>query len=232
MDTAKDYRILVLEDALRRLNELVGNRRFKMHVEYSKLNEALKQAGSLIYEVKYSYLTAPQVADLEATSKIIDQVASYRTTLENAIKSSGYKPSTAKDHLTLAEAFYSFRVAEGFKRRLRVESDEPGLAVDIIAVEVSQVQQVPESKNLSECRCTDGNRIWRIVTNIHGLKPGVRLVCADLPPAEMMGVVSEAMFLGGKSLPDNTTLGLMTEPPPAAVDQARAQVLQIAKRMT
>jgi predicted RNA-binding protein with EMAP domain len=103
--------------------------------------------------------------------------------------------------------------------------------VDILAVEVSQVQTPAGSKNLSECRCTDGSRVWRIATNIDGVKTDSKLCCAVLPPVEIMGIVSEAMFLGPESLPNETPLGLLGSPSETALGQARAQVLQIVKRM-
>lgn len=231
LDTAKDARILVLEDAIRRLTEVVGGRKLKLHVDYSKLVEALQQAGSLIYEVKYSYIPAVQVADLEATEKIADTLTSFRTVLETAINTSGYKPSTVKESLSFADVFYSFRIVENFVKKLKDFDDDPGYAVDIVAVEISQTQDVPSSKNLTECRCTDGSRIWKIVTNIQGLKAGVKLACAILPPVETMNIISEAMFLGGDPLPEDTPLGVMKVPPEPALAQARAQVLQIMKRM-
>ncbi|MFW9844617.1 MAG: hypothetical protein ACFFEV_08570 [Candidatus Thorarchaeota archaeon] len=231
MDTAKDARIIVLEDALRRLNEIVNNRKLKFHIEYSKLVEILQQAGSLIYEVKYSYLPAEQVADLEATSKIVSSFAGFKQTFHDAIKSTGYSAATTKDALTLAEAYYSFRIIDDFQRKLRVYDDEPGRAVDLLAVEISQAQSVPNSKNLTECRCTDGSRIWKIVTNLPNVKAGIKLACAVLPPVEMMNIVSEAMFLGGTPLPESTKIGPMENPPTGALDQARAQVMQIMKRM-
>ena len=232
LDTAKDARLLVLEDALRRLNELVGNRKLKLHVDYAKLGSALQQASSLIYEVKYSYVPAPKVAELDATKKIVGAIAEFRKILEEAIKFSGYKPSTLKESLSLAEAFYAFRIVERISYKLQELDDEPAYAVDIIAVELSQVQAVPDSKKLTECRCTDGKRIWKVITNIQGLKTGTKLACAILPPVEMMGVVSEAMFLGGDPLPENISLGFIEKPPSSVLDQARAQVLQITKRMT
>lgn len=232
LDTANDARIIVLEDSIRRLSEIVGGRKLKLHVDYSKLVESLRQAGSLIYEVKYSYISAQQVIELEATQRIVDAMSSFKKVLEDAINSSGYKPSTVKETLSLADIFYSFRIIEQFKSKLLEFDDDPGYAVDILAVEISQTQTVPDSKNLTECRCTDGSRIWRIITNIQGLKPGAKLACAILPPVEMMNIVSEAMFLGGDLLPEDTTLGPMKTPPPSALDQARAQVLQIMKRMT
>ncbi|MFW9807750.1 MAG: hypothetical protein ACFFE6_00090 [Candidatus Thorarchaeota archaeon] len=231
MDTAKDARILVLEDALRRLTEVVGNRKLKLHVDYSKLVQSLQQAGSLIYEIKYSYIPAEQVADLESTQNIVDAILSFKVVLEDAIKTTGYKPTSLKETLSLAEVFYSFRIFEHFIQKLRDFDDDPGHAVDIVAVEISQAHGVPDSKNLTECRCTDGSRIWRIVTNIQGLKQGTKLACAILPPVEMMNIVSEAMFLGGESLPEDTPLGPLANPPTSALDHARAQVLQIAKRM-
>jgi len=231
LDTAKDARVILLEDAIRRLNEAVGSRKLKLHVDYSKLVELLQQAGSLIYEVKYAYVPADQLAEHEATQNIVSALASFRTILESAIKSSGYKPTTVKESLSLSEVFYSFRIAENFVRKLAEFDDDPGNAVDIIAVEISQTQPVPDSKNLTACRCTDGSRIWKIVTNIQGVKTGIKLACAILPPVEMMNNISEAMFLGSETLPDDTQLGIMKMPPPSALDQARAQVLQIMKRM-
>ena len=231
MDTAKDARILVLEDALHRLHEIVGNRKLKIHVEYSKLSELIQQAGSLLYEVKYSYLPPDQVAALESTKKLVDNITAFKQIVENAIKTSGYRPSTPKESLIHADLHYSFRVVEDVQRKLCAYDDEPARAVDILVVEVSQTQPIPDSKNLTECRCTDGHRIWKIVTNIPDVKSGVKLPCAVLPPVEMMDVVSEAMFLGGTPLPDDLDLGLFENPPAPILDQARAQVLHILKRM-
>jgi predicted RNA-binding protein with EMAP domain len=231
VDTAKDARVLVLEDALRRLNEIVGNRKMKMHVDYSKLNEILKSAGSLIYEVKYSYVDAKALAEIEPTKTIVKEVASFAE-IVNAAISSGYSPTTVKELLVAADLDYSLRVVKGIQQKFREFSDDPAFAIDILAVEISGIQSVPDSKNLSECRCTDGTRIWRVLTNIQELKSGTKLPCAVLPPSEMMGIVSEAMFLSGTALSDSIELGPLSNPPSAALDQARAQVLQITKRMT
>jgi predicted RNA-binding protein with EMAP domain len=210
---------------------MVGARKLKLHVDYSQLTVILKEVGNLIYEVKYSYVPATQLAESEATKKIVDGFLTFRYVLETAIKMSGYKPTTVKESLSLTDAFYSFHIAENFVDRLSNYDDDPGNAIDILAVEISQTQPVPDSNNLTECRCTDGSRIWKIVTNIQGLRKGMKLACAVLPPVEMMNIVSEAMFLGSEPLPDDTELGVMNTPPPSALDQARAQVLQIMKRM-
>ncbi len=231
MDTAKDARILVMEDALRRLNDIIGNRKLKFHVEYSKLVDILRQVGSLVYEVKYSYVTAEKVAELDSTKKIVENISTFQNLIEQSIKSTGYKPTTPKEIHTQAELFYCFRIVEKFQHKLQHYDDDPAHAVDILVVEVSQTKPVQDSKNLTECRCTDGSRIWKILTNIQGLKIGTKLACAVLPPVEMVSIISEAMFLGGTPLPESTELGMLNNPDSSVLDQARAQVLQITKRM-
>jgi predicted RNA-binding protein with EMAP domain len=231
MDTAKDGRVLVLEDALRRLTEVVTNRKLKMHIDYGKLAETLKTAGALLYEVKYSYSDAPALADLPATANLIDAISTFGE-IYNVAKGSGHKPSTVKEQLAHVEVEYALRIVNGFQNRLREFDDDPGKAVDLLAVEISSTKTVEGSKNLTECRCTDGSRIWRIVTNISDVKEGSKLACAVLPPVEMMDIVSEAMFLGNTPLPEDAPLGPLTSPPESSLDQARAQVMQLTKRMT
>ncbi|TXT57436.1 MAG: hypothetical protein BAJATHORv1_10138 [Candidatus Thorarchaeota archaeon] len=231
MDTAKDARILVLEDALRRLNDIVGNRKLKLHIEYSKLNNELKTAGSRLYEIKYAYTDSQALADSEATKSLVESIRNFSNIVKSAMASSGFNPTTTKDQLVHAELHYCFRIVEGFQQRLLDYDEDPAYAVDILAVEVSQIQGVPTAEKLTVCRCTDGTRIWRIVTNIPNIESGSKLACVVLPPVEMMGVVSEAMFLGDTRLHFDTPLGLLVEPPSHALDQARAQVLQITKRM-
>jgi len=232
LDTAKDARILVLEDALRRLNEVVNNRKLKFHIEYSKLGQALKVAGSLIYEVKYSYQSAEQLADSEATKNLVEAISDFESLFEQSFTSSAFSPKTLNDKLVLAEVRYSLRIVRRFPEKLRHFDDDPAYAIDVLAVEVTQIQPVKDSDKLTECRCTDGSRIWPIVTNIQNIKQGTKLVCGVLPPVEMMGVISEAMFLGGELLADSVDLGLLDAIPASAMNQARAQVLEITKRMT
>ncbi len=230
MDTAKDGRILILEDALRRLNEIVGNRKLKLHIDYSKLGEFLKTAGSLLYEVKYSYMDAAALADQDPTANLVAAVNAFEEIYRKAL-GSGYKPSTIKEQLTHIEVEYALRIAYGFQDRLRKYPDDPGFAVDLLAVEVSSVKHVEGSSKLSLCRCTDGSRVWQIVTNISEVKVGSKMACAILPPVEMMDSVSAAMFLGSTPLAEDTPNGPLISPPESALDQSRAQVMQITKRM-
>jgi predicted RNA-binding protein with EMAP domain len=232
MDTAKDARILVLEDALRLLNGVISNRKLRFHIEYAKLGEALKKAGVLFYEVKYSYLDARSVAKLEATQNLVSSIDDFGHIFQAAIETQGYVASSSSERETVAQVSYALRTAGGFQKKLTEHDGEPGYAVDLLAVEITRTEPVVDSTLLQECRCTDGSRIWNIVTNLEGVRPGMKLVCAVLPPADLMGAVSEAMFLGKDPLPEDTPLGELTNVSKDALDQARAQVMQITKRMT
>lgn len=231
MDTAKDARVLVLEDALSRLNDIVASRRVRVHMDYSKLTESVKNASTLLYEVKYSYVESKALADLDGTQKLVTAIGEVAQVYDAAIKSGSYRAKTVKEIEAMAELSYSLRTVQGFQRRLRDYGDDSAFAVDILAVQISEVVPLEGSKNLTECRCSDGSRVWHIITNIKGLKPGIKLPCAVLPPAEMMGAVSEAMFLGDEALPELTKLGPLRSPSSSALDQARAHVLNILKRM-
>jgi predicted RNA-binding protein with EMAP domain len=230
LDTAKDARILVLEDALHRLNEIVSNRKLKLHLDYSALDALLSKAGSLLYEVKYSYMDSNDLAQAPPTVKIVEIVEQFQELVDGAL-ASGYVPNTKSQELALAEYKYARRVVNGFPDRLKRYDEDPAHAVDILAVEITKKQPVEVSENLQACRCTDGSRIWMIATNIQNVAPEMKLCCAVLPPVEMMGFISEAMFLGMNKLDEDVPLGALENVPPAALDQARSKVKEIVKRM-
>ncbi len=230
MDTAKDARILVLEDALHRLNEIVSKRKLKLHLDYSALDALLSKAGSLLYEVKYSYIDSHALAQAMPTVKIVELTDRFQTLVGTAI-ASGYVPKTKNQELALAEYKYALRIINGFPDRLERYDEEPARAVDILAVKITKKQSVEESENLQACRCTDGSRIWMIVTNLKNVAPEMKLCCAVLPPVEIMGIMSEAMFLGMNELGEAVPLGMIEDAPSPVLDQARSQVKEIIKRM-
>jgi len=230
LDTAKDARILVLEDALHRLNEIVSNRKLKLHLDYSALDALLSKAGSLLYEVKYSYIGSHALAQAMPTVKIVEIMDQFQALVEDAL-ASGYIPKTKSQELALAEYKYARRTINGFPDRLELYDEEPARAVDILAVKITKKQPVEESENLQTCRCTDGSRIWMIVTNLKNVALEMKLCCAVLPPVEMMGIISEAMFLGMNELGEDVPLGMLEDVSSPALDQARSQVKEIIKRM-
>jgi predicted RNA-binding protein with EMAP domain len=231
VDTAKDARVLMLEDALSRLNHIVTQRTLKLHISYNELAKILSSIESVFYEVKYSYVESTALADMDATKKLLDAIMKFRAVYEQAIKSTGFIPENVKDRLVHSEVRYALRIIDGFANRLNTFDEDPGHAIDILAVEITQINHIEGSKNLTECRCTDGTRIWTIVTNIQGISVGAKLSCAVLPPVEMMGIVSEAMFLGNERLADSIQLGRLSSQSSEALNQARAQVMGLIKRL-
>ena len=65
--------------------------------------------------------------------------------------------------------------------------------VDLLAVEVTNVAKTGK---LWLTRVSDGETEYPVVTNLPGVAAGSVLAAAFLPPQEVGGTVSEAMFLG------------------------------------
>jgi predicted RNA-binding protein with EMAP domain len=60
------------------------------------------------------------------------------------------------------------------------------------------VRHVKKSGNFWNTRVTDGKAEYDVVTNLSGVATGSVLAAAFLPPRDIGGTISEAMFLGGE----------------------------------
>ena len=114
LDTSKDARVLVLEDALKRLNDIVKQRKLKLHISYSDLTKILGLVENSFYEVKYSYIDSLTLAELDATKKIMDAGVKFQETYEEALKSTGYETGSTKEKLNHDEVTYALRIINGF----------------------------------------------------------------------------------------------------------------------
>lgn len=230
MDTAKDARILVLEDALRRLESIFSKRLLRFQVDYKHLLELLGKAKEAYYGIKYSYAEPTELKTSEPLETLVGAIEEFETIYNTAKTERDFKPKKTSEKRLLAETEYAFRIVFAFRNRLSQPSD-PAFAIDILCVEITQVSDLEESENLTACRCTDGSRIWEVLTNIDSVESGLKMVIGVLPPTELMDRISEAMFLHNEPLPEDTALGALEDPPEQALDQARAQVLNIIKKV-
>lgn len=230
LDTAKDARILILEDALRRLESIFSKRLLRFQVDYNQLLNLLGAAKEAYYAIKYSYMEPHELRTSESLETLTNAIRKFESIYTTAKDERGFKPAKTSEKRLLAETEYVFRVVFGFRNRLS-RPPNPAFAIDILCVEITQVSDVEQSDNLLACRCTDGSRIWRVHTNIDSVESGMRMAVGVLPPAELMGGVSEAMFLHRAPLHKDTTLGFLDKPPQEALDQAAAQVVNITKKV-
>jgi len=128
----------------------------------------------------------------------------------------------------VAEARYAVRVLYGLPARLaRGDDNDPLHAVDIECVRVLSVEPHPEADRLYVTRA-HGLFPYTIVTNLEDVRRGQLRAAAILPPAELRGVVSEAMYCSGPL--DGCEPG--RRPPLDAVDRGAvgAVVEQVARR--
>ena len=69
-------------------------------------------------------------------------------------------------------------------------------------IAVVQVKNVERGKGFLRTKVTDGVSEYAIVTNMTGVKKNDKLAAAFLPPSEVFGSISEAMFLGSQERPE------------------------------
>jgi predicted RNA-binding protein with EMAP domain len=90
---------------------------------------------------------------------------------------------------------WCIRILGGLPERLANSGASLASGVDLVAVEV---RNVTPSGPLWRTLVSDGRAEYGVMTNLPGIRRGQVLAAAFLPPREVGGVVSEAMFLGAE----------------------------------
>lgn len=191
MDTAHDYRILAAEDAVERLSRRIRQWGMPWPFNKGKALEALENIRKNLLKIKYSYLPAELLLESEELKAVVEEARRLKDLL---IPETIPKLDPGKT-LALAEMKYSLLILLGLPQRLRLgEDNHPEYAVDIVGVEVTRVEPLEGSEKLKVTRASAGRAVFTIVTNLQDIRVGQVRAAAILPPAEFMGVVSEAMY--------------------------------------
>ncbi|MFX1536006.1 MAG: hypothetical protein ACFFDI_17460 [Promethearchaeota archaeon] len=227
MDTGNDYRILVAEDALKRLQEIFRSRKFRFPFKYNEYQPLIDKCHKFLQTIRYCYLEIEDIlkmnelTELQATSQKIEEI------ITDQIKKVNYQAKEPKEKITLLELDYIFVILKGLARRLQDPSD-PAFALDTFAVQISNVSKHPKSKNLFICRTTDGKKIWQIVTNISTIKKDQVLPAVHLPPVLFDNVMSEAMFVSDESMSNKP--GDAIKPSGSLLNNINGQVFTLLKK--
>lgn len=131
--------------------------------------------------------------------------------------------------MAVARVRYGLRTLYGLPARLSLgDENNPLYAVDIECVEVLEASRIPGTERLWVTRAR-GALGYTIVTNLPDVRRGEVRAAAVLPPAEIGGVVSEAMYCSGPL--EGCRPG--ARPPGSAVDRGavEAEVVRIASRV-
>lgn len=188
IQTDKLPQIIVAEYAVHKLKDQF---KFKLGFRPSRskddLEEILRKCEAALMTLKYSYLS---LKDLHEHKDVI-LIQKMAQELREAINPALQTPSTHK--LSYAILNWGVQLLEGFQNRLQKEGFEIGVGIDIKAVRIRNVQKIGE---FVKARVSDSQGEYTVMTNLTTIKPNLKLAVSFLPPTEVAGEISEAMFLG------------------------------------
>jgi len=209
MDTSTDYRILVAEDAVRRIENRVNVWGLPYALNKPLALGAVKRLRSALMSIKYSYLPLDALLEMDQL-RILEEASRELAGL--ILPPKGVKVEGEAHRLAVAELKYSLSVLMCLRSRLLLgEENRPEYAVDVLGVEVAVVERHPSAGGLLVTKAGTESYAFTIVTNIRSLKKGEVRAVAVLPPRVFYGVVSEAMYVSdplpreykGKRVPGN-----------------------------
>ena len=190
-DLSQDPRLLVAEHAVSIMSQsLDGKMGAQIIVGKDKVKSDLHEVNTLLMQLKYSYMDLESAARCEMVRDIMVKTETIYHDLEAVIKADGTPP------LSRSRLFWGIRILGRLGPRFLRGEGGMSKGVDLV---VAKVRSAVASGNLTVCRLDTGVG-YTSVTNLPGIVSGRSVGVAILPPVEVGGVVSEAMFLGGEEV--------------------------------
>lgn len=228
MDTGNDYRILVIEDAIKRITEILRMKRFKFQFKYYKNTlDLLDHATRVLQMVKYCYLEPDAIVAMPEFQEFHESTQKIEHMINEELTAASYKPDNLKDLLMIKELEYVLSIFRDFPRRIQLPP-HAGNALDTFSVQVTRVEKHPEFDKLYICRTTDTKHIWNVVTNIPDIKKDDHYPVVHLPPTPFGQVVSEAMFVSDHSIMEKAGTLLKLSGP--LLNSVNSQVFALLKK--
>ncbi len=226
MDTSRDFRILVAEKALNDLYNIIRMRRLNIPVNWAKTLDLTEKLRSTLLKIKYSYLPLNMLIRSVELKLIIDYTVDLSRILLDKQVLNRFKPNP----YPVATVRYCLRTLYGLKYRLALgEENKSHYAVDIEGVEIVSVHRHPNADKLYITKA-EGALPYTIITNIRDIKKGEIRAAAILPPAIIMGELSEAMYCSKPIPPQYKS----KRPPETLIDTSEInnKVYEIIKELT
>jgi len=189
-DTTRDPRILLARRACGLL-ERTSKQKAGVAAALSRDRIAglISRCESAVMTLMYMY----QPPDLLAASQPVAEIAAAGDALVQA-----YAPLlnwTEDGSPVRANLRWCLRILGGLGARFTNSGANLASGIDLVVVEV---QNLAVQGTFRVTRVGDGTAAYTVVTNLAGVATRHRLAAAFLPPREVGGVVSEAMFLGDR----------------------------------
>jgi predicted RNA-binding protein with EMAP domain len=190
-DTSKDPRILVAHLACERLKRAAQQKSgVKLSVSKEKLVELASSADSAVMTLMYMYQEPRDLVGSDPMNDLLETARSLSGALAPLLAGEG-APALLK-----ANVAWCLRTLSGLPARLDRPAESMAAGVDLVVV---QVRNVAKIGSLWRTRVTDDETEYTVITNIPGVRVGDVLAAAFLPPREVGGEISEAMFLGDEN---------------------------------
>jgi len=187
-DTTKDPRITAAHLACAILKKCVKQKPdVPLRVSRDRLTELAAICDSAVMALMYMYQEPDNLTTSEPLVNLLKAANSLDDAYEKVI-------ANKDDHSLLrANVRWCLRTLKGLRERLGNSGNTLASGIDIVTV---QVRNVATSGNFLKTRVSDGTSAYTVVTNLSDVTTNSELAAAFLPPREIGGTVSEAMFLG------------------------------------
>jgi predicted RNA-binding protein with EMAP domain len=189
-DTTKDPRIIAAHLACTLLKKSVKQKPGTvLKISRDRLTEPAAACDSAVMTMMYMYQDPETLASSEPVKNLLAAVETLTEAYEKLIADNDDRS------MLRANIRWCLRTLSHLPERFGNPGATLASGVDLVAV---KVRHVKKSGNFLNTRVTDGKAEYDVVTNLTSVATGSVLAAAFLPPREIGGTVSEAMFLGGE----------------------------------
>jgi len=192
---------------------------FRPSMSKIELDSTLKSIESSLMTLKYSYLALDDLISHEE----LKNICSTGTTLLESLKPAAESQST--NQLSLSLLKWGILIFVGLERRIKVANDQLGAGVDL---KVLRVRSVQKQGSLLLTRAYDDKQAYTIMTNMLDLQSNRNLAAAFLPPLEIGGQLSDAMYLGNDEYEEEA--GTYLNPAEVNLHEANAILHQLISK--
>jgi predicted RNA-binding protein with EMAP domain len=185
-DTSRDVRLIAAERLITRLRTMVGRRAYGSSKQTAAASRLLEELAGKAAALRYSYMEDADLAAYGDTRALADGARTIAADLKK-------NPGVPEERLAFLDFFAALlgNLPEAFCGDRSLESLTP-----VEVGKVTSVEKARQAKNLLRCRVEVFGRPMQIVTNLTKTRSGDLMKVARVPPAEVMGMLSEAQFVG------------------------------------
>lgn len=193
-DTTKDPRLQVAQMAcilLKKCSKMKPG--VSLRISKDKVSDLVSACESSVMALTYSYLDPETLVSSESMQDLSRTTNALNDAYTPLIEKKGDKSELRSN------VRWCLRTLDGLKGRMTRSGTTMASGVDLVVV---QVKDVERGKGFLKTRVTDGESDYTVVTNMTDLDKNDKLAAAFLPPREIFGSVSEAMYLGSEKRPE------------------------------